>query len=105
MASTLSPQSWGEWMLGDLPEVLAMTIELLGPSKHVECVALALPEHDQGLPRVDVYVSFREVLTQMRDEVANGEFVAEFTEVPTHNGWGAHVAGQCLRVELVEPGS
>jgi len=105
MATLMSVANWGEWMLGDLPEALSMTIELLGPSREVECVALMPPKRGQGLPQVHVFVSSREVLTQLRDEVANGEFVADFTEVPTHNGWGAHVAGQCLRVELVEPRS
>jgi len=105
MATPMSIDAWGEWLLGDLPQVLSTTIELLGPSQDIECIALMPPKGGQTLPQVHVFVSSREVQTRMRDEVANGQFVAEFTDVPTHNGWGAHVAGQCLRVELVEPRS
>jgi hypothetical protein len=100
MANVTAMDTWGEWMLGDLPEVFSMTIELLGPSQQVEWIALVPPTRPDAVPHVAVFVSSKDQVAGLRREIETGAYVADFSDDATDTGWVAQIAGQSLQVEV-----
>ena len=90
---------WGEWTLGDLPDVVRTTAELLGPSATLARLTITPPRDAEALPCVQVVVDSEIALARLGHEVVEGEFVSLF-ERSSRRSWTCQVAGLRLHAAV-----
>jgi hypothetical protein len=78
---------WGAWVLGDMAGVLRRASDVLGHSSDVVRVVVEPPSTSEDVPKVTVVVPNERSVRQLRDDVAEGQCPAWFSDASTDGRW------------------
>lgn len=101
MNSQVMRLDWGSWVLGDLPEVLVRTMEVVGPSAKVLAGRVYPPLEGRELPVVHLDAASEDEADAMRGSIEGCEFISHF-DSSSRRHWVCLVAGLRIQVTVVE---
>jgi len=98
MSSWPEDAQWGDWVLGDLADLVDRLTDVIGRYTDVELVKVAPPREPETLPTVTMVVADDGGIFRLRSEMAACEYPVRFLGAMSEDGWAAEVAGIRLRV-------
>ena len=91
---------WGDWVLGDLADILDRISDLVGRSAAVQRVLVAPPFEPDTLPSVTIVVPDEGGIFRLRRELASCEYTVRFLGGSSERSLRAEVAGIDIEVVL-----